>query len=107
MGRKAVDQRGLTFSLQQLICQANTTALFFKILLRKTSRSALVQSGIFPRQSLRQDKVAACRKQGETRREGRWDLAIGEGQSHSHLQVIQQFTDNINQVSLIEQLEGE
>lgn len=86
MGKKAVEEReGLTLlSLQVLICQANTTVLLSEILLRKMSRLALAQSGIFPKQIPLWDKVAAYRKQSETRRnsrKGRWDVAIGEGQS--------------------------
>lgn len=63
-----------------LVFQVNTTALLSEMLLRKTSRDTLVQSGIFPTQILWCDKVAACRKEGETREsnsEGRWHTGKG------------------------------
>lgn len=104
MGEKAAEERGLTlFSLQVLICQANTTDLLSEILFRKTSRRALVQSGIFPKQILWCDKVATWRKPGETRRnskEIKWDTAIGEKWSHSHPEAIQKLIHNICQLLL-------
>lgn len=67
-------------SLTLLVFQANTTALLSEVLLRKTRRHALLRSGIFPTQIWWCDKVAACRKEGETpesNREGRWHAGKG------------------------------